>query len=436
MMEVSYKRDVNHSFLVIRPENEVDTKAYPVRMVLGNVIPGLLPCRLQKADGHILLYYDITIRQPLSKVYERLNYAELKEIYQGFLKIFEQMEMFLLDTNQLLLEPEYVYVDKKEGGIYLCYLPGYERAIQMQLRCFTEYLLPRIEHQDSRGVMFGYSMYRLLVEKRFQMEAVQEILHRSEEEGREKEEYEVSQVLSENRADNQGEVVYPEENDEKKCKISQKKVWLKDMMLLLLCLFLFGGFVFLRQWGYFSYVTLPVMLAAFLCIVLGMGLLLAADSRRKKEKEACDTEMAQNMEEKAVLSEESESLEFFHGKPSMESVGVTGEETVVLYKNPEYDCPVLVSEEPGQAPSIMLNQEMIVIGKMDGVSDVLLDRASISRIHAKIQKKDQDYWVGDLNSKNGTFVNGKKLEKEEEYQLQPEDQVVFADISYRFVKDS
>ena len=42
-MEVSYKRDVNHTFLVIRLDGEIDTKAYPVRMVLGNVIPGLLP---------------------------------------------------------------------------------------------------------------------------------------------------------------------------------------------------------------------------------------------------------------------------------------------------------------------------------------------------------------------------------------------------------
>ena len=119
-MEVSYKRDVNHTFLVIRLDGEIDTKAYPVRMVLGNVIPGLLPCRMQKADGDILLYYDITNRQCLADAYGKLTYVELKEIYQRFLKIFEQMEVYLLNLDQLLLEAEYVYVDKKEGDMSLC----------------------------------------------------------------------------------------------------------------------------------------------------------------------------------------------------------------------------------------------------------------------------------------------------------------------------
>ena len=69
---------------------------------------------------------------------------------------------------------------------------------------------------------------------------------------------------------------------------------------------------------------------------------------------------------------------------------------------------------------------------MDGVSDVLLDSPSISRIHARIQKKGDGYWIADLDSKNGTFVNGKKLGHGEEYLLQEDDLVVFADIGYRF----
>ncbi len=93
---------------------------------------------------------------------------------------------------------------------------------------------------------------------------------------------------------------------------------------------------------------------------------------------------------------------------------------------------MLVCEENGQAPPIILNREMIVVGKMDGVSDVLLDWPAISRVQARIQKREEGYWIADLNSRNGTFVNGRRLEKEEEHLLQSEDQVTFADISYRF----
>ena len=109
-MEVSYKHDVAHSFLVIGPEGEVDTRAYPIRMVLGNEIPGLLPCRLQRADGKVLFYYEITARQPLFDIYKKLTHGELKNIYLEFLRIFGELDMYLLDTGQLLLDPEYIYL--------------------------------------------------------------------------------------------------------------------------------------------------------------------------------------------------------------------------------------------------------------------------------------------------------------------------------------
>ena len=181
-MEVSYKHDVAHSFLVIGPEGEVDTRAYPIRMVLGNEIPGLLPCRLQRADGKVLFYYEITARQPLFDIYKKLTHGELKNIYLEFLRIFGELDMYLLDTGQLLLDPEYIYLDKEDNTLYLCYLPGYDKPAGEQLRVFTEYLLTRIEHQDPRGVMLGYGIYRLLVEESFQVEAVSEILNRSERE--------------------------------------------------------------------------------------------------------------------------------------------------------------------------------------------------------------------------------------------------------------
>ncbi len=428
-MEISYKRDVAHSFLVIRPEEKVDTKAYPVRMILGNVIPGLLPCRLQKADGSILLYYDITARQQLPDVYQKLTFSGLRGIYQELLRIFEQMKMYLLDMDQLLLEPEYVYMDKHEGTMYLCYLPGHKKPVQEQLRYFTEYLLPRMDHQDARGVRLGYSIYRLLVDEGFQMEAVRKILHKEEKSPEQLADTKV-QNGDERGESEEKESIGPESSREGR-KALQKKPWVKDGALLLIGLLLFGCSVAFRQMGYFTYISLPVMLAVLFCIVLGTGLLLwsSQEKNRKSSVEEEDKEKGvQDVMWKATEPSETMCQEM----PEEADI----EETVILYRAAEYGSPALVSEEAGQAPSIILDQEMLVIGKMDGVSDILLDRPSISRIHAKIQRKEDGYWIADLNSKNGTFINGRKLEKEEEYLLCPEDQIVFADTHYRFIKNS
>ncbi len=410
-MEVSYKHDVAHSFLVIGPEGEVDTRAYPIRMVLGNEIPGLLPCRLQRADGKVLFYYEITARQPLFDIYKKLTHGELKNIYLEFLRIFGELDMYLLDTGQLLLDPEYIYLDKEDNTLYLCYLPGYDKPAGEQLRVFTEYLLTRIEHQDPRGVMLGYGIYRLLVEESFQVEAVSEILNRSERE-QEDDPRTPADLVGE-------ETMYTDDQDILPGEADEKGMGRKDLVFLSIGLFLAGGVVAVRQMGYLPDVSLPMMFA----VLLGAILLAALMVWKGREKE----------EEREGGIQDGEEMDWgTEKKGEGERCVPQEEETVVLYKSPAYGCPVLVCEETGQAPPVILDRDMVVIGKMEGVTDVRLDRPAISRIHARIQKKEQGYWIADLDSKNGTFVNGKKLEKEEERLLQAEDLVVFADMSYRF----
>lgn len=56
----------------------------------------------------------------------------------------------------------------------------------------------------------------------------------------------------------------------------------------------------------------------------------------------------------------------------------------------------------------------------------VIDLPTVSRIHAKIRKREEEYYLSDMNSRNGTIVNGRLLLPEEEYRLQEEDEVDFA----------
>jgi len=83
-----------------------------------------------------------------------------------------------------------------------------------------------------------------------------------------------------------------------------------------------------------------------------------------------------------------------------------------------------------------IGKQGMSIGKSGTKADIVIEgNPSVSRKHAQITWQRQKYYIRDLGSANGTFINGKKLEKEEEYPLQSEDQVVFADVCYRFVKN-
>ena len=109
-------------------------------------------------------------------------------------------------------------------------------------------------------------------------------------------------------------------------------------------------------------------------------------------------------------------------------------ETVVLSKNIVVGPATLVSREPGELATIYLQEELTVIGKMENAADAVIDLPTVSRIHAKIRKRDGEYYVTDLNSRNGTSVNGILLKGDEECCLQNEDEVDFAQARYVFLK--
>ena len=79
-------------------------------------------------------------------------------------------------------------------------------------------------------------------------------------------------------------------------------------------------------------------------------------------------------------------------------------ETVVLSANIVTGPATLVSREPGELATIYLQEELTVIGKMETAADAVIDLPTVSRIHAKIRKRDGEYYLTDLNSRNGTSV--------------------------------
>ena len=73
-----------------------------------------------------------------------------------------------------------------------------------------------------------------------------------------------------------------------------------------------------------------------------------------------------------------------------------------------------------------------IIGKLSEAVDGVIDEESVSRIHAKIEKTDSQYYLVDLNSTNGTFINGQMIFPNEKTKLQPGDRIQFGFVEYHF----
>lgn len=486
-MYAEYKRDVSHNYLILREEEKVNTASYQVRMLTGNVIPSILKCRLQGLDGNLLFYYDITSRQSLASFYEQRKFhrKDLHMLFGGFIRVMEEMAEFLMNTDQLLLCPEYIFLDIEKREVKFCCLPDYHHPIQEQFRELTEYLLPRLDHEDPQAVSMGYGVYRKAMETGFQLEHIKEAIYQNREVTGKNDNKDSAQKQGQkppennlDGADNFGEKIQEKadvshlletdvENKTSKRKKDKKKEepdfqkssneWTGALLCVLIAAVLIILLIF-RYLGYLPGIPAEAIFGGAI-ILLALAAFLSWTAEKKKQKKQMSAEWRKKVKrelddtyesssEKRRKERNSEDLyeadsvqekmpEWGDGKYKMpEQTGETENygETVVLSAGQTEGPASLVSREPGELATIYLDRDLMVIGKMENAADAVISLPTVSRIHAKIRKADDEYYLSDLNSRNGTSVNGRLLKTGEEYQLQDEDQVEFAQARYIFLK--
>ena len=86
----------------------------------------------------------------------------------------------------------------------------------------------------------------------------------------------------------------------------------------------------------------------------------------------------------------------------------------------------ITGEFTGQ--EINVERDMLVGRHQD--AEILLQSTDISRKHAALLFRDDHIWVKDLNSTNGTFVNGERVEQEQEIELHDGDMLQFASFMF------
>ena len=79
---------------------------------------------------------------------------------------------------------------------------------------------------------------------------------------------------------------------------------------------------------------------------------------------------------------------------------------------------------------IELKRFPCTIGKMAGCVDYVLSDDSISRIHAKFEKRDNQILLTDMNSTNGTYKNGLRMQPQETTEIEPGDEIRFGNLNY------
>lgn len=160
-MEVQYLREMRQNYLMIQVEEE-QGQGYEARMMIGNTIEGLLRFRMKKNDGTWKFCYEITSKQPLSRVLEKtaVNASQIRRMLLEIARTLTRMEDYLLSEEQILMEPDYIYIDPEDYHPFLCLVPGKRGNFPQEFSLFLQFLLEKVNHEDKEAVVLIYGLYR------------------------------------------------------------------------------------------------------------------------------------------------------------------------------------------------------------------------------------------------------------------------------------
>ncbi|MEY8339441.1 DUF6382 domain-containing protein [Lachnospiraceae bacterium 62-35] len=160
-MEVRYQREMKHNYLIVRPDNQ-NTDSYQIHMMTENKIEGLLKMHIRNREEETFYYYEITSKQPLSRILENrgMKSGEIRKLISDIGSILDRMEVYLLGEEGICLEEDYIYIEPATYQTALCLVPGRQGNFTEDMRKLLQYLLGKIDHRDKEGVVLAYGLFQ------------------------------------------------------------------------------------------------------------------------------------------------------------------------------------------------------------------------------------------------------------------------------------
>ena len=374
-MEVFFKRDVLQSYMVIKNDCYA---GYDMEMLKRNRISCFLPFQIIAADGGLQYWYEINGLQMLDAYLEQcqVDYGLLEKMIAQIEMCFQMTEQYLLVEDYVCLCPDKIAIRPETGEIFFCYLQGQERNSMEQFRNFIEEIMPKVNHRDKQAVEAVYAVYEIVLQENYDFAEVKKVFTQKDagslvKEQREKE----SEWQKEEWSANEGTV----EKITSCIKMESGKE-VKNFTML------------------FQKLKEP----------------FTPEKWRKTAKNRKDSGASMH------ISFEPEEEEPISDNPTVLLSDVTGIIGKLNYngRNEEDD--------------FLIQTDEFLIGTKEGSVNGQLKSAAVSRIHARIRQEDGGYFIEDLNSKNGTWLDGELLNYKERRPLQKNARIRFADEEYIF----
>lgn len=399
--EVLYERNVTGSYMKVPMTSG---ESLDEKILLRKNLPGLLAVEKIFVNQGAWYWYNISGKQSLDH-YCRVKALEgelFERIVISICREIEVMKQSYMSPSCLVLDSEYIFISNQTGEIAFMAYPGESQPIEKALQMLVEYLLTKIDHKDVEAVRKAYGIYEKTLDEAYTLEEIRDSLIPKKEE----EDYEIHE---ENDCE-------PEtgESEVQQQKVQQQKVQQQNVQQQKV---LQQGVV--RQNG------------------LWKNSVYSAAQHKFEELMNQLKEWKKNLGKLIPVREQKPSRSIVVMPEDLaedpeDQIQETIHPTICLSDYREHPRGLLLYEGTEDLGNISLNGTDHQIGKSKEAS-ICIEKETISSLHAGIWFEEQEYYLEDYNSTNGTYINNEPLAYKERRRLKCNDIVRFADVKYRFV---
>lgn len=403
-LEVAYSRE---------EQRDISSYEYQIKMIEANQIPYLLNVCVIHMDNQSKLRFLTEDSYVFSRRFQYIHMdgRVLLETMRQINQCMETLALYLLPTDNLVLNPDYMFFDVKEECVRLVYIPGYRHNLRTQIKQLLEYMMRVFDFSDREGIHQLYKIYNKVCEDKWESKGlcqmlpmdVQPVGYNQQAGAQERRDCysETETDLAENRFENditdsekpEGGLFY---------RIKQLRVMQRGLIGIAISLIL----AFLAVYFLGNRTIFWLYLAAGVCVLLAIYCAYAFAEEEENEDEAMHA-YRQLMDDNAAISREQD---FAHSIVNDNQI-----HALVPLTNGSLD--EMIFSEYG---------EKITVGRGKNEADYRLPAAEISRVHAYIYQKEGGFFLEDLKSQNGTYLNSVRIPSNEIKKLNRGDIIGFA----------
>ncbi len=450
-MNINFRKNITKSYMVIENVKDFSTLDFETKMILSNKIGMLMASDYEVIDDKVNFLYDISSKQAFSKIFEitKMNFENLRAFVFALKNLAEDIDEYLLDANNVILKEDCIFSNMSCNEYTFCYFPYYHGDFAVELKEIFNKILNVINYDDDKAVRLAYHLVNEVQNENFVisnlLDCFEDVSESVEVAKGEEElddlpieifEYVTSNPVPEPLSDNDfAPLVALAEDDFEYDKIqwidpakahresrmprkSKKITDLDDK----------------EEMTIFEKISTYVKSKDFYEIIDDID----------------NGEIIQNI--KGVVSPNRYLSPMRVSRPAftpafegMPSSMFTFQDLDEHFDKPQNGTILLGKQETRNRRLMGVNASAgqffeikktpFTIGKMKDKADAIINSQTISRLHARIYEESKlggEYFIEDLNSTNGTFINYKRIEPYHKAPLCVGDIICFADEEFCF----